>query len=193
MSGATHLEQVLGTLVALVNSAPPASKTDDLATLQGVRDFIGNRIITEVARPSAGDIAALRIVREQLRAIAYETDNQVRIRLVDAALSSSTCQPRLADHDGLGLHLHFFPHNARVADHILTDCAMAVAELMVSGESERLKRCAVPECGRVFLDLTRNRSRAYCDSRKCGNRTHAAAYRERRRRSAADLEAAGPS
>lgn len=181
MSDASHLEQVLGSLVALVNSAPPASETDELATLQGVRDLIDERIITEVARPSVADIAALRLVREQLRAIAQETDEHVRIRLVNAALASSTTQPRLADHDGLGLHLHFFPRNARVADHLLTDCAMAVAGLMVSGEGSRLKQCAVPECSRVFLDMTRNRSRAYCDSRTCGNRTHAAAYRERRR------------
>lgn len=181
MSDASHLEQVLGSLVALVNSAPPAAEVDELATLQGVRAFINERIITEVARPSVADIAALRLVREQLRTIVQETDVEVRIRMVNAALASSTTQPRLADHDGLGLHLHFFPRNARVADHLYTDCAMAVAELMVSGEDSRLKQCAVPECGRVFLDMTRNRSRAYCDSRKCGNRVHAAAYRERRR------------
>ena len=181
MSDASHLKQVLGSLVSLVNSAPPASKADDLATLQGVRDFIPERIITEVARPSVTDIAALRLVREHLRAIAQETDEDVRIKLLNAALGSSRVQPRLADHNGLGLHLHFFPRNARVADHLLTDCAIAVAELMVSGEGSRLKQCAGPQCSRVLLDMTRNRLRAYCDSRKCGNRIHAAAYRERRR------------
>lgn len=189
MSHASHLEQVLGSLVALVNSAPPASDVDQLATIPGVRQFIDDRIITEVARPTAADIAALRLVRDQLRSIAREHDEEIRIRLVNAALASSTSHPRLADHDGLGLHLHFFPRNARVADHLLTDCAMAVAELMVSGEGSRLKQCSVPGCGRVFLDMTRNRSRAYCDSRRCGNRIHAAAYRERRRLAVAGGEA----
>jgi predicted RNA-binding Zn ribbon-like protein len=34
---------------------------------------------------------------------------------------------------------------------------------------------------RVFVDLSRNRSRRYCDSRTCGNRLHVAAYRARQR------------
>ena len=182
----THWHQVLGTLVELVNSSPPASEVDDLATVDGVRRFIDRRIITEVARPAASDVSALRLVREQLRAIVHEQDEVMRIRLVNTALASATIHPRLADHDGLGLHLHFFPRDARVADHLLADCAMAVAELMVAGEGSRLKQCAVPGCGRAFVDLTRNRSRAYCDSRRCGNRIHAAAYRERLRTAASE-------
>ena len=41
-------------------------------------------------------------------------------------------------------------------------------------------RCASPTCRDVFVDLSRNRSRRYCDSRTCGNRLHVAAYRARR-------------
>lgn len=37
------------------------------------------------------------------------------------------------------------------------------------------------------MDLSRNRSRRYCDSRTCGNRLHVAAYRARRKE--ADAEA----
>jgi predicted RNA-binding Zn ribbon-like protein len=33
----------------------------------------------------------------------------------------------------------------------------------------------------VLVDLSRNRSKRYCDSRTCGNRLHVAAYRERQR------------
>ena len=40
--------------------------------------------------------------------------------------------------------------------------------------------CASPTCREVFLDLSRNRSRRYCDSRTCGNRLHVAAYRARK-------------
>jgi predicted RNA-binding Zn ribbon-like protein len=32
----------------------------------------------------------------------------------------------------------------------------------------------------VFVDLSRNRSGKFCDTRNCGNRQHVAAYRERR-------------
>lgn len=181
MTGHPYEAQALGTLVALVNSAPPASEVDELATLDGIRGFISRRVITEVARLTREDIPALAQVRARLRSIAEAEDEAVRCGLVNAALEASVIRPRLADHDGLGLHLHFFPRSATVADHLMADCGMAVAELMVAGEGPRLKRCAALDCGQVFIDRTRNRSRAYCDSRRCGNRLHAAAYRERRR------------
>jgi predicted RNA-binding Zn ribbon-like protein len=57
---------------------------------------------------------------------------------------------------------------------------MGLAELVVAGESERMRSCAAPPCRNVFVDLSRNRSRRYCDSRTCGNRLHVAAYRARR-------------
>ena len=52
------------------------------------------------------------------------------------------------------------------------------------GEQERLRRCEAPDCRRAFVDLSRNRSRRYCDSRTCGNRLHVAAYRARRKEAA---------
>lgn len=58
--------------------------------------------------------------------------------------------------------------------------AMGLAELIVAGESGRVRSCASPTCQDVFIDLSRNRSRRYCDSRTCGNRLHVAAYRARK-------------
>ena len=45
----------------------------------------------------------------------------------------------------------------------------------------RLRGCAAPGCDGVFVDLSRNRSRRYCDTGNCGNRVHVAAYRARLR------------
>jgi predicted RNA-binding Zn ribbon-like protein len=45
----------------------------------------------------------------------------------------------------------------------------------------RLKICAAPDCDAVVMDLSRNRSRIFCDTGNCANRQHVAAYRERRR------------
>jgi predicted RNA-binding Zn ribbon-like protein len=67
-----------------------------------------------------------------------------------------------------------------MADRIAAHLAMGLAELMVAGESGRLRSCASPACRDVFLDESRNRSRRYCDSRTCGNRLHVAAYRARK-------------
>ena len=47
------------------------------------------------------------------------------------------------------------------------------------GGPERLRVCETPGCGRVLVDLSKNRSRRYCDT-LCANRQHVAAYRRRR-------------
>ena len=54
----------------------------------------------------------------------------------------------------------------------------------MAGEHDRLQTCAAPDCNRVLVDLSRNRSKRYCDSRTCGNRLHVAAYRARRKEAA---------
>lgn len=58
--------------------------------------------------------------------------------------------------------------------------AMALADLIRVGELRRLKICAAPDCEAVVVDLSRNRSRMFCETGDCGNRQHVAAYRERR-------------
>ena len=45
---------------------------------------------------------------------------------------------------------------------------------------DRLRRCAGDGCDQVLVDLSRNRSRRFCDA-GCGNRANVAAYRARRR------------
>ena len=58
---------------------------------------------------------------------------------------------------------------------------MALAFVIAAGERHRLAICAAPDCARVLVDLSRNRSKRYCDSRTCGNRLHVAAYRARQK------------
>jgi predicted RNA-binding Zn ribbon-like protein len=176
-----HLEHVLGTVTALVNTAPQAANTEQLGDLLAVRQFIADRIITEVEKPTQADIAALHALRTRLRAIFTAPDEESRVQLVNAAVMAAAITPRLVDHDGMGMHFHFFPPYAPLAEHLNADCAMAIAMLFASGDGGRLRVCAAPDCSRVMVDLSRNRSRTYCDNKTCGNRIHVAAYRARLR------------
>ena len=95
-------------------------------------------------------------------------------------LAETGAIPQIVSHDGRGPHIHVSRQAAPMADRITAHLAMGLAELLVSGESGRLRSCASPTCRDVFLDESRNRSRRYCDSRTCGNRLHVAAYRARK-------------
>lgn len=59
--------------------------------------------------------------------------------------------------------------------------ALSAANLATGELAERVRRCADPECGWLFLDRSKNRSRRWCDMADCGNRAKARRFQERRR------------
>lgn len=63
--------------------------------------------------------------------------------------------------------------------HLLDPVVFDAAALIVEGDPARLKSCG--ECGWVFEDQTRNRSRRWCDMADCGSRSKARSYYHRHR------------
>jgi len=56
---------------------------------------------------------------------------------------------------------------------ILNPLIRSAADLLVSDELKRVKKCGDPACGWLFLDTSRNKSRRWCDMSDCGNRAKA--------------------
>ncbi|MFC0598711.1 CGNR zinc finger domain-containing protein [Streptomyces palmae] len=174
----------LDAVVDLVNTAPQGEDQDGLADLAALRRFVERNEVSDVGPFSERDLSATRSVREKFAQVFTATDDAGAAALLNALVAAAGTTPRLTDHDGYDWHVHYFAPGASLADHLAADGGMALAFLVVAGERERLRRCEAPDCGRAFVDLSRNRSRRYCDSRTCGNRLHVAAYRARRREAA---------
>ena len=67
-------------------------------------------------------------------------------------------------------------------DRMLWPIARSAADLLVSAEVQRVRRCAnQEECDWLFIDTTRNRSRRWCDMRSCGNRAKARRHYARKK------------
>jgi predicted RNA-binding Zn ribbon-like protein len=65
-------------------------------------------------------------------------------------------------------------------DQVLWPVAWSAAELLVEGPLERIRECPGQDtCGWLFLDLSKNASRRWCDMRVCGNRAKARRHYER--------------
>jgi len=64
---------------------------------------------------------------------------------------------------------------------MLWPIANSAAELLVEGELERIKLCNNESCAWLFLDVSRNRSRRWCDMKDCGNRAKARRHYARKR------------
>jgi hypothetical protein len=178
--GADLLE-ALEACVELINTGRSADG-DGLRDVADVQAF-GDRYTFRPNLAAPKDVPRLRAHRARLDAIAASCeagDDESATGMLNALLGQTGAIPQIVAHDGRGPHIHVSRPTAPLADRIAAHLAMGLAELLVSGESQRVRTCASPACRDVFVDLSRNRSRRYCDSRTCGNRLHVAAYRARR-------------
>ena len=57
--------------------------------------------------------------------------------------------------------------------------AQAASDLLLSSDAERVKDCGDPTCRWLFLDLSKNHTRRWCDMKTCGNRMKARRHQAR--------------
>lgn len=72
------------------------------------------------------------------------------------------------------------PSGASPAERILWAVAWSAAGLLAGEHSERLTLCDADDCGWLFIDRSRNRSRRWCDMSECGNRAKVRRFRARK-------------
>lgn len=171
----------LGEAVDLVNSDDRRTGRDTMTTPEALAEFIERFGISAVRTGSDEELRAFRRLRSRLRTIfdaAAAADREQVVGDINRLIADSHAVPRLVEHDGLPIHLHFNPSDAPLHQFLGAEMGMALAVLLSDGGLERLRVCESPDCGRVLVDLSRNRSRRYCDT-QCGNRQHVASYRAR--------------
>ena len=173
-------EHTLRAVAVLINSdRVDGEQLGDLAALDGYLDSFG---WTGRRDHDAAELAAVHRLRDRLGRIWEAADDEPRaVGGVNALLSDTRAAPWLTRHPEMPeWHLHLASIHDPLWQRMGAEMAMALADLIRSGELRRLKICAAPDCEAVLVDLSRNRSGKFCDMGNCGNRQHVAAYRERR-------------
>ena len=146
---------------------PPA-----LAAFLDAWQFTGDRA------GDAAELAGVHALRAELGEM-WDAETEAVVAVVNRLLREGQARPQLVRHDDWGWHVHATEPHAPVPYRMAVEAAMAVADLVRAEQLDRLGRCEAEGCGAALVDLTRNRSRRFCDA-SCANRTHAAAYRARR-------------
>ena len=162
--------------VALVNSAV---EPDTLTEIEQVDAFYEEHGFTGRRDGDAAELEALRALRPVLREL-LTADRDTAAELVNRLLAESRALPQLRRHDGLDWHIHAAPNDAPLDQRIAVETAMAMIDVIRADELSRLSVCDDARCECLVLDLSRNRSRRYCDT-TCANRNAVAAYRARRK------------
>ena len=173
----THDTEIsLAAAAALVNTA---SDGDSLQTQADLVGFLDDQGWSGVRVGDQAELDDVRALRPRLHRL-WQLSEQDLVPEVNAILTEAAALPQLVDHDGIGWHIHAVPQDAPLASRMLVEAAMAFTDVLRSGGVDRLKTCAAPDCEDVVVDLSRNRSKRFCEG-GCGNRENVRAYRDRQR------------
>lgn len=172
-------EVALAAAAALVNTQdvldPEAEGLPDVAAL---RRFVKAWGWTGHVAGDDEELRQVRALRPRLRQI-WLADRDGVVRIVNELLREAHALPQLVRHDAWAYHLHATPDAAPLASRMAVEAAMAMVDVVRSDEVSRLRICESPTCDDVVIDLSKNRSKRFCDS-NCGNKAAVAAYRARR-------------
>jgi predicted RNA-binding Zn ribbon-like protein len=170
-------EVALAAAAALVNTDDEGELLPDVAALD---EFVRTWGWTGDRTRDQAEVRSVRDLRPRLRAVWSMSEDEV-VSFVNDLLREARALPQLVRHDSWDWHLHATPPDAPLATRMAVEAAMAFIDVIRAGELSRLRSCAYPTCENVVVDLSRNRSKRFCEA-GCGNRAAVAAYRARKAR-----------
>ncbi len=148
------------------------TETDDLQRLLDANDYSGRR------DHDRAELDQVRELRAEFRRF-WELDRDGAVELVNRMLRDARALPQLVRHGDWDWHLHATDSDAPLVTRMRVEVAMAFIDVIRSDEYDRLRVCEASDCEAVLVDLSRNRSKRYCDIGNCGNRMNVIAYRAR--------------
>jgi predicted RNA-binding Zn ribbon-like protein len=174
---ARDTEIALHAAAALVNTV--GAGEDLLPDLAALDAFVERWGWTGRRRRTRAELREVRDLRPRLRELWYSDEDRV-VEIVNELLRESHALPQLVKHEGWeDYHLHATTPQAPLATRMAVEAAMAFADVVRGGALGRLRICDYPTCDSVVVDLSKNRSKRYCDG-NCGNRAAVEAYRARK-------------
>lgn len=178
----THdTESMLVFSAELINTEPGASDSgkDELADAEQLGALLDAHEFTGRRDGDSAELEAIRALRAEFRAF-WDLGRDDAAELVNEMLRDERALPQLVRHGSWDWHLHATDRDAPLVSRMRVEQAMALLEVIRANELGRLRECAAADCSAVLVDLSRNRSKRYCDVGNCGNRMNVIAYRARR-------------
>lgn len=169
-------EVALAAAAALVNTAD--GDEEQLPDVASLDEFVSAWGWTGERRHDDAELCAVRALRPRLRQLWTMDEDQI-VDTLNELLREARALPQLRKHDEWDYHLHATPPDAPLATRMAVEAAMAFVDVVRGKELSRLRVCAYATCDNVVIDLSKNRSKRFCED-GCGNRAAVAAYRARK-------------
>jgi predicted RNA-binding Zn ribbon-like protein len=155
------------------------------AGLLSLRDA---RTLAERARRQPAATAEVMRQAARLREAIYRVISAVASRrpprsadldVINAAVAGAQAGSRIVARDG-GFARQWMGERWALG-RMLWAVAQSLEDLLTSTELIAVRECAAQDCGRLFVDTSRNRTRRWCDMRSCGNRAKVRRFYARHR------------
>jgi predicted RNA-binding Zn ribbon-like protein len=173
----THdTEVALQAAAALVNTLDDG--VEHLPDADALAAFVDEWGWTGDQRRDQAELDSVRALRPRLREV-WTVDRDEVVVIVNGMLREAQAVPQLVKHDDWDYHIHATPAQAPLSTRMAVEAAMALSDVVRADELSRLRTCAADDCENVVIDLSKNRSKRYCEA-GCGNRAAVAAYRARK-------------
>lgn len=173
----THDTSVaLASVAALVNTDDAG--TELLPDVAALDEFVRYWGYTGQRKRTEAELRAVRDLRPRLRRL-WHADEDEAAEIVNALLRESKALPQLIRHDQWDYHIHATSPDAPLACRMAVEAAMAMVDVIRAKQLDRLRICAYDGCESVVMDLSKNRSKRFCEG-GCGNKAAVAAYRARK-------------
>ena len=179
MHFAPDSEDTLEFIVALGNTHASASRSgeDELATPAQLVALLAENVYSGRIDGDERELYEVQEVRDELRRL-WSMDRDDAALQINVMLADANAMPYLTRHDHFDWHIHATADDAPLAERIRVEAALALADMIRSDETGRMRVCDADDCTGLLLDLSRNGSKRFCSIR-CGNRMNQLAFRER--------------
>jgi predicted RNA-binding Zn ribbon-like protein len=157
----------------------------DLSDLEAVVAYLAQRAWLQ-RQVTERDVVTLRRFQRDLRPVfesSAHDDARAVVSGLNELLERHPITPRISDHNPDHLHLHVANKAASVADLLVGEALLGLANVVCDLGPTRLGVCAASPCTNVYVDTSPPQSRRYCSDR-CSSRANVAAFRARQKAAA---------
>lgn len=124
------------------------------------------------------DLRAVRALLPRWTEVVDAPGAAARAELLNRLMAEASAYPRLTDHRGDGWHLHHRDDGISAGDVLRAWLPVGTALHLAARGMDRLGRCGLAECDRVYADVSRAGRQRYCSPR-CANRDAVRRHRAR--------------
>lgn len=198
-----EIHRALTAAADLINTAEglrsAKATPDSLQTVEGLKEYLEQRdsaLGWPVSTADSKQLTKVRRLRDRLHTVwaTAPVSTESDLAIINKLLKGVGTQLILTQDHGEGqFGSRAIPASRQINDVITATVAAALTYLVTQEETGRLRICRGDDCAAAIVDLTRNRSKLFCDFGNCANRAHVRAYRARQAQQKDHDDAAAPT